>query len=191
MQKNLQRKPKLNYSENVIDIVQFGSSVILNSNPNDVDIAVIFKAIPLKNQLEESQKIKKQLELTFNLPVHIKSYDFYSLFDDNNFAREGILFYGKSIINSKYLSEIFGIVPKLQISYSLKSLEKKDKIRFNYLLNGRGKKYGLLREYEGSLLKPGLIEIKPEQEKIFVERISEITPNFEIKKMFAQIRQEG
>ena len=37
-----QKKPKLNYSSDVFDIVQFGSSVMENSNPSDIDITVIF-----------------------------------------------------------------------------------------------------------------------------------------------------
>ena len=60
MQKLWQEKLKLNYSKNVFDIVQFGSSVIEGENPRDLDIAVIFQKIPLKEQLEEAQKIKKQ-----------------------------------------------------------------------------------------------------------------------------------
>lgn len=184
MRKNLQRKQKLNYSTNVIDIVQFGSSVIEGSQPNDIDIAVIFKQIPLKSQLEESQLIKKQLSEKFNLLIHIKSYDFYSFFDKGNFAKENILFYGKSLISGRDFSLVFGLAPKMQISYSLKKLKKKDKVRFNYLLNGKNKEYGLLRKYTGRLLNPGLIEINPEYEKIFVEAIKQITSDFKVKKVF-------
>ena len=104
MQKNLQKKLELNYSSDVLDIVQFGSSVFEGSKPNDIDFAVIFKNIPLKQQLEEAQMIKRQLEAKFNLQIHIKSYDFYSFFDKGNFARENILFYGKSLVHEKYFS---------------------------------------------------------------------------------------
>ena len=100
------KKPKLNYSESVVDIVQYGSSVIGGNQPNDIDIAVIFKKIPVKNQLNESQEIKKQLAGISPLPIHIKSFDFYSLFDKSNFAQEGILFYGRSLLNQDYFSKI-------------------------------------------------------------------------------------
>ncbi len=184
MQQKLQKRLELNYSNNVVDIVKFGSSVMENSEPNDIDIAVIFKSIPLKQQLEEAQKIKRQLENRFDLPIHIKAYDFYSFFDTGNFAKESILFYGKSLIHSNYFAELLGLFPKLHIHYSLNDLKKKDKIRFNYLLNGRGGRYGLLREYGGVILKPGLIEIKPENENIFVQAVKKITLKFEIKKIF-------
>src|SRR3989344_7975621 len=105
MQKKSQNKQTLIYNkEHIFDIVQFGSSILKDSKPNDIDIAVVFKAIPLKEQLEESQKIKRQLEQRFEQPIHINSYDLYSLFDEGNFAKENILFYGKSLIYNNYFS---------------------------------------------------------------------------------------
>jgi hypothetical protein len=159
-----------------------------NSEPKDIDIAVIFQKIPLKNQLEESQKIKRQLEKTTTLPIHIKSYDFYTLFDKGNFAKENILFYGKSLITGKSFAEQFSLTPRLEFHYSLTKLKKKDKIRFNYLLTGKKEKYGLLRKYHGKLLKPGLIETLPEYEIIFADAIKKITPDFKIKKVFESVK---
>jgi len=143
MSKNLLKKQKLNYSKNVLDIVQFGSSVLEESNPNDIDIAIIFQKIPLKNQLEESQKIKRQLEKLTDKKIHISNYNLYGLFDASNFAREGIIFYGKSLTSGNYFMNTFGLMPKIQISYSLDKLKKKDKVRFHYMLRGKKGKYGM------------------------------------------------
>ena len=186
-QKKSQKKLELNYSDKVIEIIQFGSSVIVGKIPNDIDIAVIFKKISLKEQLDESQKIKAQLEKHFDKPIHINSYDLYSFFDKGNFAKDSILFYGKSLISRRYFSEFFGMHPWLQISYSLAKLEKKDKVRFNYLLNGKAGNYGLLREYGGKLLNPGLIEIFPEYEELFIQALKEITNEIKINKTFRLI----
>ncbi len=183
MQKLWLKKLTLRHSKNVFDIVQFGSSVEEGKTPNDVDIAVIFNKITLKEQLEEAQEIKKQLEKFLELPIHINSFDFYSLFDSSNFAKESILFSGKSIIHGDDFAKRFGFSPKTQIYYSLEKLKKKDKIRFNYMLNGRGGEYGLLREHKGKLLKPGLIEINPESENIFVSSIKEFKVDFKVKKV--------
>ena len=172
MQKLWLKKLKLNYSKNVLDIVQFGSSVIEGSNPNDIDIAIIFQKISLKEQLEERQKIKEQLQKKVDLPIHIESFDLYSLFDKGNFAKEGVLFYGKSLISGKNFSESFGIYPRLKISYDLSALKKKDKVRFNYLLNGKGGSYGLLRGRGGKIVSPGVIEVSPCDENLFLERFS-------------------
>ena len=184
MQKKSQKKLKLVYSKDIIDIIQFGSSVIEGTTPKDIDIAVIYNKINLKEQLEESQKIKKQLQEKFEIPIHVKSYDLYSLFDKGNFAGNSIIFYGKSLISKDYFSKFFKLMPKIQIKYILMDLQKKDKIRFNYLLNGKKGQYGLLRKYQGKLISPGIIEIFPEYEKIFTENLKKITPSFEVRKIF-------
>lgn len=177
------RKLKLIYSKDIFDIVQFGSSVIEGSKPNDIDIAAIFNKIPLKEQLNQAQKIKKQLQKYLELPIHITSFDLYSFFDSSNFAKESILFYGRSLISGDYFPKRFGLNSRIQIFYSLKNLKKKDKVRFNYMLNGKKGEYGLLREYGGALVKPGLIEIYPEFEDIFVSSIKKITSEFKLRKV--------
>lgn len=186
MQKLWQKKPKLSYSKDVLDIIQYGSSVTENpeeGGEHDMDIAILFNKIPLSEQLKQAQGIKKQIQKVSELPVHIKSFDLYSFFDESNFAREGMLFYGKSLISGDYSARFFGLNPRIQISYSLKSLKKKGKISFHYMLRGKGKKYGLLRKYGGELLKPGLIEVFPEHEKIFVNAIKSLTDDFGMRKI--------
>ena len=185
-QKLWQKKLKLNYSKDIFDIVQFGSS-ITDEKPNDVDIAVIFSKIPIKEQLNQSQEIKKHLQTESELPVHIHAFDLYSFFLPSNFAKENILFYGKSIISKEYFAIKFGLNPSMQIFYSLRELKKKGKIRFNYMLNGKQGKYGLLRQYGGKIIAPGLIEISPEHEKIFVDTINLLTNKFTIKKTYTYI----
>ncbi len=179
-----QKKPKLDYSKDVFDIVQFGSSIMEGSDQNDIDIAVIFTKIPVKDQLNQAQEIKKQLEKVAEKPVHITSFDLYSFFDKSNFAKDKILFYGKSIISGDYFSKKFGFVPKIQIYYSLQNMKKKDKVRFNYMLNGKKGEYGLLRKYAGKLLRPGLIEVAPELREIFVGAIKGFTKDFSVKLVF-------
>ena len=178
------KKFKLDYDKEIFDIVQFGSSVMEESRSNDVDIAVIFQKIPLNEQLNQAQEIKKQLQKISELPIHIKSFDLYSFFDVSNFAKENILFNGISLISKDFFSKKFGLTSKLQILYSLKDLKKKDKIRFNYMLSGKkGKgKYGLLKKYGGNLICPGLIEINPHHEAIFISAIKKIISEFKLKK---------
>ena len=185
MQKLWQKNLELHYKNNVVDIVQFGSSILEEANPKDIDIAVIFKEIPIKIQLEERQEIKKQIEKLTELPVHIESFDLNSLFLESNFARQGILFYGKSIIAKKNFAEKFGLVPRLQISYVFKNLNKKEKVKFNYLLNGRGGNYGLLRKYGGKIIYPGVLETIPENEIIFIKAMKEITNNIKVNRIFS------
>lgn len=182
-QKLWQKKFKLNYSKDVIDIVQFGSSVMEDSKPNDIDIAVIFEKISLKEQLLQAQNIKKQLQKYTELPVHIKSFDLYSFYNPANFARENILYYGKSLISKDYFAIKLGLKPRIQIFYSLNNLEKKGKVKFHYMLKGKKNKSGLLNKYGGSLLKPGLIEIYPEYEHVFIASIKKLISKYTLKKI--------
>jgi len=185
MTQNLWRKKlKLIYPKEAIDIVLFGSAVFDFGNSRDLDVAVIFEKIPLKKQLDYSQKIKNQLKKKFDKEVHINSFDYYSLFKSGNFAREGILFYGKSLISGKNFAERFGLKPVLRIRYKLEKLEKKEKVKFNYLLSGRGGKYGLFKKYSGKILAPGIIEISPEHEKVFLEKMKAISKNISVEKCF-------
>lgn len=188
IQKLWLKKPKLKYNKDILDIVQFGSS-INNENPNDVDIAVIFNKISVKEQLEQAQDIKKQIQKITDKPVHITSFDLQSLFEDSNFSREGLIIYGKSIITGKDFSFLFGLKPVIQINYSLKKFKKRDKIKFHYMLRGKAGKYGLLREYGGQLIHPGLIEISPEHEKIFIEAIKLMIDSFSVKKILIAERE--
>lgn len=183
MQRLWLKKPKLSYSTDVFDIIQFGSSVMEDSKPNDIDVAVLFNKIQIKEQLNQAQQIKKQIQNILEIPVHIKAFDLYTFFDNSNFAKENILFYGKSILSGDFFSKKLGLNPKIQIYYSLKDLKKKDKIRFNYMISGKKGEYGLLRKNHGELLKPGLIEIDPTYENIFISTIKKITQNFKIKKI--------
>ena|SRR3989344_6129347 len=182
-----QKKLKLHYGKDVLDIIQFGSSVIEGKDPNDVDIAIIFNKIPIKDQLIQAQNIKKQLQKTSDLPIHIKSFDLYSFFEKANFAKDNILLYGRSLIYGKYFSNSFGLEPKILIKYILTNLKKKDKVRFNYLINGKGGSYGLLKKYGGKLLSPGLIEISPEFEEIFLNSMKKITSNIKVIKVLEKL----
>ncbi|MBU0760748.1 MAG: hypothetical protein KJ600_06945 [Nanoarchaeota archaeon] len=87
-------------------------------------------------------------------------------------------------MNKKHFANCFGLAPKIQIFYELQKLKKSEKIKFNYLLSGKKGEYGLLRKHGGRLLKPGLIEIDLEKEKIFTEKISKLTKDFRVKKVF-------
>jgi hypothetical protein len=184
MQNLLQKRLKLNYSENIFDIVWFGSSTFLDAEAKDLDLVVIFQKIPLKEQLKEAQEIKQQIQKETDLPVHVSSFDLYSFFDKGNFSKEGILFYGKSLISKDFFAKKFGFFPRIVIKYSLEKLEKKDKVKFNYLLSGRGGSYGFLRKYGGRIISPGAVEVFPEHEKIFFNAMSEISKNLKVEKVF-------
>ena len=187
-QKLWQKKQKLNYRKEVLDIVQYGSSVIEDKKPNDIDIAIIYSKLNIKEQLEEGQKIKKQIAKKTDLPVHVNNFDLEKFFSSGNFAREDILFNGKSLIYSNDFAKRFNLIPKLKIKYNLSSLEKKEKVKFNYLLNGKKDNYGLIRKYGGKIVSPGIIEIPPEYKNIFLDKMKIITKDISEERVFKQLR---
>ncbi len=186
IQYHWQKKPVLKYNHDVMDIVQYGSSIIKSEEPNDIDIAVIFRKTPLKQQLEESQRIKMQLEKFTDKPIHIKNFDMETLFNKGNFARESIMFYGKSIITGKYFAEELGLKPMLQAKYSLEGLEKKDKVRLHYALKGKGNYKGFLEKHNGQMIGPGIVVVPPEYEVLLLKKIKAITENYNTIKVFIQ-----
>ena len=179
-----QKKLELHYSKDVLDIIQFGSSTLEGKQPRDIDIAVLFQKIPIKTQLEQAQMIKQQLQKNSEISVHITSLDLYSLFNEANFARESILLNGISLLSGFPFAARFGLLPRIHIHYSLVRLQKKDKIRFHYMLQGKKGRYGLLRQYHGKLLQPGLIEIQPQHEHLFLEAIRLYNVSIKVEKIF-------
>lgn len=180
----LLKKP-IQYYEAILDIVQFGSSIQIDAMPNDIDIAILYKEIPLKMQLEISQKIKQELETQTKIPIHIKSYTFETLFDPSNFAKTAILT-GISLFTHKFFASRFGLVPQIHITYSLEGLNKAGKVRFNYFLNGKKGNHGFLKDSIGRLVKPGYLYLNPLYEYAFFKKMKE-TITYKKEIIFASL----
>lgn len=169
MLKNLLKKPTQHYDQ-ILHIVQFGSSIQMGKEPNDIDIVVIYKTIPLKEQLDISQKIKEELQEQTAIPIHINSATYQTLFDQSNFAKESML-RGIDLETKYFFAKKIGFIPKIHIFYSLQKFEKKDKVRFNYFLHGRKNTHGYLTKEKGSLIKPGFISLNPIYEYEFFNAV--------------------
>ncbi len=140
----------------IFDIVVYGSSVKGKINPNDVDIAVIFREGKLKERLEIIQKIKENI--VTDKKIDIKAIMLEELFDAGFFARSGIIFEGISIKDNKQFSNKIGFNSNTIFIHNLKDKTHTEKVKFNYLLSGRTEK-GIVRKLEGRQLAPGVIEI--------------------------------
>ncbi|MFT4326236.1 MAG: hypothetical protein ACMXYK_01925 [Candidatus Woesearchaeota archaeon] len=149
-------------------IVQYGSS-LYNDKPSDIDLAVFYTQIPLKEQLIKSQQIKKEVQKLTYIPIHIQSFTWNSFLTSHNFAKTGIL-QGIDVITQKEFSLYFDLQCSLHIQYNLQSLSKTEKIRFHYLLHGK-QKNGLLQKVKGKLIAPGLIEIPIQHQQTLREKI--------------------
>lgn len=139
-----------NYSEEIVDIILFGSLMRGKEKPRDIDILLLFKS-----------KVNKEIEYEFRSKVS----DVVSVVSktEKNYkirefpAREGVLFEGYSLIKSKYIAEEYGFTSFGLFQYITKNLSNTKKTRFYYALNGRGESEGIIKRFNGIKLSDNII----------------------------------
>ncbi len=157
MQQELQKWAReYQTNKDIFDIVLFGSYTKGKKNPSDIDLAIIFKSLPLKDRLIFIQEMKKKL------PQNIK-YDFKGillteLFDPAFFGRTGIVWEGLSLFNNRPFAQRMGFLPKALFIYDLKDKSHTEKVKINYILKGR-KREGMIQKLKGKHEAPGVVEI--------------------------------
>ena len=130
-------------SEEILDIIIFGSSVRNKEKPNDIDIAVIYKN---KSNIETSYELKKEFRKE-GFEVQILDLTYFKLIEGSYIASEGIISDGYSLVYDKFLSEGLGYINFYLFRYDLKGLTKSQRMRFYYSLYGRNKEQeGILKE---------------------------------------------
>ena len=164
----------------VLDIFMFGSAVKGKEKPGDVDICVVFFD---KIDLEFIKRLNGQCEKKgFN--AHISS-----LIGANFFTRKShalartMLFEGKSLITNKSFAEVYGLQPLALYTYDLSKMNKSKKVRFVYLLKGRRKEKGLIKQLHGMFLVPGSFIIPLDKDKEMTEILDSWQINHKRKRI--------
>lgn len=140
----------------ILDVVVYGSFV-KSKNYRDVDLAVIFIQGSLRERLDKLQEMKKKInKLKVNFDA--KAFLLQDLLSPANFAKAGILIEGISIFDGKSFSEKMGFKPFVIYFFNLKGLSHTDKVKFNYIMAGRGMK-GMLEKLGGERLSNGVIKV--------------------------------
>ena len=90
------------YHREIKDIILFGSLLRGKQNPSDIDIIIIFH-----------EKVNKSIEYEFRKRLSGENVSVISKTEKNYLepsfdAREGLLFEGYSLINSKYIASDYG-----------------------------------------------------------------------------------
>ena len=164
--------------ENVVDIILFGSAVKGKIEPRDIDIAIIFRDkvdLKLINQLNEAYEKKG-----FN--VHISSLVIDNFFTKPHSLIRTMLFEGISLLTNKTIAENYGLMSWSIYNYNLTSLEKSKRVRFVYILKGRGKEKGLVEEFKGKFLAPGCFIIPVEKDNEILDILKKWNVKFERNK---------
>ena len=128
----------------ILDIILIGSIIRGKENPGDIDLLVVY-APKTKDTTGISYKIKKELE-KINKNFHLIPIEFDKIFSHEFLAKESLLSEGFSLRQKKFISDALGYTNFILFNYSLKNLNKSQRMQFYYSLNGRAKRQGILEK---------------------------------------------
>lgn len=140
------------YDGKLIDIILFGSLIRGKSVPKDIDILLIFNKKVDKNIEYELKKIVSGSIKDASLISKTEESYKETSFD----AREGVLFEGYSLINSRFISSDFGFASFGLFLYDTSKMSNTDKTRFYYALNGRASE-GFIKMIGGMRLSNNIL----------------------------------
>jgi predicted nucleotidyltransferase len=148
---------KYRKSKNLFDIVIYGSAAKGKTHPEDLDIIAIFLAGSLRERLNLIQEMKASLETT--VKIDFKQMLLSDFFAPEFSARAGILSEGISLFHDCPFASLLGLRASALFWYDLTNKTHTEKVGLNYLLSGRGKNPGILKELGGERLVAGALKI--------------------------------
>jgi predicted nucleotidyltransferase len=173
-------------SEDIFDIVVFGSLVKGSLEPRDIDIMVIFLEGSLKERLDTIQEIKSRLKGKISAAIDIKQCQLKDLFSAEFMARTGIFIEGVSVFHNKKFCQTLGFDSYTIFWYDLKELIHTQKVKFNYILAGRNQK-GIIELLNGTRLASGVVKIPIEHSLEFEEVLKNNKVNYNKKNILEEI----
>lgn len=144
---NLRKKVNSLSTKDIIDVAVFGSAVKDKSEPNDIDIAIVFR-----NDVD--RELLKKFQERLGEKFHISSLVADNFFTKPHSLAKTLLFEGMSLVSNKKLADAFGLNPFTLYTYELKKEDSSKKVRFVYLLKGRAKGEGIVDKFKGSYISP-------------------------------------
>jgi predicted nucleotidyltransferase len=137
----LHRVARQLYQENksdIEDIILYGSMMKGKTDPQDIDMLIIFK-----------NTINKQIEVDLrkriaNKTVEINSITRAELEEGNFIAGEGIYLEGKSMVRNQLICDSLGFAAVAFIKYDISMVKGSRRVRFYYALQGRNNNAGFL-----------------------------------------------
>jgi len=149
-------------SQDIEDIVIFGSIAKGKGIPKDIDICIIFK---YKIDLKKVRSINSKLGDNF----HVSSLVADNFLNKKHTLAQTLLFEGISVSRGKKLSDLYSLASYSIYSYTLANLRKSNKVRFVYMLKGRKQEKGIIDNFKGSFLAPGCFIIPVEKDSEMLE----------------------
>ena len=150
----------------ILDVVLYGSAARTDES-RDIDVIVLFKEGTLRQRLDMLAHIKSKIRHVLpDRSLDLKQVLLAELFDPAFMARQGILVDGYSLLHGAMFCERMGFRSYALFAYSLSGLTHAQKVRFNYILAGRGMT-GMLERVKGVRLAGGAIKVPQQAANIF------------------------
>ncbi len=169
-------------SEQVVDVIIFGSSVRGKSTPRDIDLCIILhdhqekKALDLIHSL--SQKIdKKGVKFQINILTE------KTFFSGENSLVKTLFQEGFSVIKNKPFATLYGLSSQSLLVYSLVGFSGSQRVRFHYLLRGRSGQPGILSKLHSELVNDGVISVPTEYEDEWREIFQQWGVQYQVRRM--------
>ena len=119
------------HKRELLDIILFGSLIRGKTEPNDIDVLLLF-----------TLKVDKEIELAFRGQCKEKNLDLLSKTvescqQETFLARDSLLFEGYSLVQRRFLAAQYEHTSFGLFFYATKDLSNTRRTRFYYALNGR------------------------------------------------------
>jgi len=143
------------YKDLISDIILFGSLMRGKTDYRDIDVLIIFRK---KIDKDIEYKLKK-LFSKIEKKILIISKTERNYKDTSFDGREGVLFEGYSLVNSRPIASDFGFASFGMFLYDTSKLSNTLKTRFYYALNGRKSSKGAIDGIEGIKLSDNILAV--------------------------------
>lgn len=172
----LKKKVHKLLTEDIVDVILFGSSVKEKLHPKDIDIAIIFR-----DSIE--RELLKKFQDGLGEKYHISSVVVDQFFTKPHSLAKTLLYEGVSLITNKKISDNFDLQPYTLYIYDLTREKPSKKVRFVYLLKGRAKSKGLIEEFRGKYISTSSFIIPVEKDEEILEIFKKWGIKFYRKKL--------
>ncbi len=158
----LRKKVSKLVSEGIVDVILFGSFVKQKTSPKDIDLAIVFRD-------SINRDIIKKFQDALGEKYHISSLVIDQFFTRPHSLAKTLLFEGISLISNKKVSDNFDLQSLSLYTYDLTKEKASKKVRFVYLLKGRGNDEGIIKKFGGNYISPSSFMIPVEKDEEMLE----------------------
>lgn len=156
----LSKIAKKQKTDDIVDVILFGSAARGKEEPRDFDICVVFRD---KIDFKKIRDIEKEYE-RHKMVIHLSFLTADNFFTKPHSLAKTLLLEGKSLFTSKKVSSNYGLAGKTIFLYKLKDMKPSEKVKFIHALKGRRKNEGILSTIKDKLLAPSFIMIPTSEE---------------------------